>query len=248
MKDNFSGHSAQYAQYRPHYPEAFYSYLVQLVQERNNAWDCGTGNGQVAVALSSYFNRIDATDISANQLAQAPKRDNIFYSQHPAEKVPFPNQSFDLVTVGQAVHWFDMKAFYKEAQRTLKPRGLIAIIGYDLIQVEGIQNLIDDFYYNIIGPYWDPERRYLDEKYATIPFPFEEIQTPHFEISLQWPLEHLKGYLSTWSAVQRFISHNHKNPIDLLLPKVEEEVNKDAILRVKFPMLLRLGRLNFPKH
>ncbi len=78
MKDSFSGHSAQYAQYRPHYPEAFYSFLVQLIPERNHAWDCGTGNGQVAVALSSYFKKVVATDISANQLAQAPKQYFLF--------------------------------------------------------------------------------------------------------------------------------------------------------------------------
>ncbi|MDN3667833.1 class I SAM-dependent methyltransferase [Echinicola jeungdonensis] len=242
MKDNFSGHSAQYSKYRPHYPEAFYLYLKQLIPERNHAWDCGTGNGQVAVALSSYFEKVEATDISGNQLSQASKRDNICYSQCPAEKVPFPDQSFDLITVGQAIHWFDMEAFYREAHRTLKPGGIIAIMGYDLIQVEGIQDLIQDFYVNVVGPYWDPERKYLDEKYATIPFPFKEQPAPCFEINLQWTLEQLYGYLNTWSAVKHYITANQKNPVDTLRNEVKKEVKKDQILRVKFPMLLRLGR------
>ncbi|MBV9987935.1 MAG: class I SAM-dependent methyltransferase, partial [Chitinophagaceae bacterium] len=176
MKDNFSSQSQNYAQFRPHYPAELFSYLLGLVKERESAWDCGTGNGQVAGVLADHFGLVQATDISQQQLDQAISKPNIHYSVQSAEKTGFADAAFDLITVAQAIHWFRFHEFYSEVKRTLKPGGLLAVIGYGLLRTDAaLQQLLDDFYRNTVGVYWDAERRYIDEAYTTIPFPFKEI-------------------------------------------------------------------------
>ncbi|HEX6226203.1 MAG TPA: class I SAM-dependent methyltransferase, partial [Chryseolinea sp.] len=121
MKDLFSSHSKIYAAFRPTYPKALYEFIFQHVGGKNSAWDCATGNGQVAKYLSYYFDKVYATDISQQQLDQAAREENIFYSKTPAERTGFPDDQFDLITVAQALHWFDRDSFYSEALRVAKP-------------------------------------------------------------------------------------------------------------------------------
>jgi len=212
MKDNFSSHSKEYAQFRPHYPKELFEALLSLVKKRDAAWDCGTGNGQVAGVLAGHFTEIYATDISQHQLEVAVQRPNIHYSVQPAEKTGFSAKQFDLVTVAQAIHWFQFADFYSEVKRTLRPGGFIAVIGYGLVQTEKpLQTIIDHFYTKIIGPCWDAERHYIDEAYQTIPFPFEEISMPAFKIRYQWSPDQLIGYIGTWSAVKHYAKqHDQK--------------------------------------
>lgn len=241
MKDNFSSHSPDYAKFRPSYPQDLYKFLKENLIQSETAWDCGTGNGQVASELAKFFKEVQATDISKQQLENAVKRPNITYSLQRAEKTNFPETSFDLITVAQAVHWFDFKDFYKEAQRVLKPEGIIAVFGYSLFKSNlETDEVILNFYSNIIGSFWDEERRYLDEKYQTIPFPFQEVQTPKFQQKYQWTLEHLIGYLKTWSAVKHYEKSKGKNPVDLIENDLKAAFGKKA--QVVFPILLRLGK------
>ena len=134
MKDNFSSHSKAYAQFRPHYPKELFDHLLTFVNSKNTAWDCGTGNGQVAGVLADYFTEVYATDISQQQLNEAVRKNNIHYSVQPAEGTGFTDHRFDLITVAQAIHWFRFDPFYAEAKRTLQPGGLLAVIGYGLLQ------------------------------------------------------------------------------------------------------------------
>ena len=244
MKDNFSTQSDQYAKFRPHYPEALYAFMTNLLREKNQAWDCGTGNGQVASVLSRYFKAVYASDISKKQMEQAPVIENIHYLTLTAGEPYFPDQFFDLITVAQAIHWFDFDKFYKEVHRTLKPGGLMAVIGYGLTRVSPkVDKAIDHFYQNIVGPYWDPERKYLDEGYQTIPFPFEEINCPEFKIAEEWTLDHFIGYLKTWSAVKHFEAKNGFNPVDDFTQELQSAWGTENIKRkVSFPLLTRIGK------
>src|SRR5690349_10648465 len=109
--DRFSAQADLYARYRIDYPPELYAFLLATVPRRQRAWDCATGNGQVAAVLAQYFKHVDATDISQAQLDQAAARPNITYQLAPAEHTPFPDNSFALITVAQALHWFDQEAF-----------------------------------------------------------------------------------------------------------------------------------------
>ncbi|TAH18577.1 MAG: class I SAM-dependent methyltransferase [Cytophagales bacterium] len=244
MKDNFSTQSDNYAKYRPTYPPDFFAYLSAIVPEKQLAWDCGTGNGQVAYELAKLFTQVYATDISQSQIDNALQADNIHFSVEPAEKTNFGDQLFNLIVVAQAIHWFDFEQFYKEVRRTAKKDALFCVVGYGRLHVsEQIDCLITDFYENIIGKYWDKERIYIDENYRTIPFPFDEIPTPNFVNTQHWTLEHLIGYLSTWSAVKHFVKQNGYNPIDKLQAEIQKIWDKETTKQINFPLLLRIGRI-----
>jgi SAM-dependent methyltransferase len=245
MKDNFSQQSDEYAQYRPVYPEAYFNFILSVTRERNTAWDCGTGNGQVAEQLSRYFEKVHATDISQQQISRSVPNNKIEYSVQPAEQTIFPDQCFDLIVVAQAIHWFDFDLFYNEAKRTLKKEGVISIVGYNRPMVSPeIDEIITYFYKDIVGPYWDAERKYVDERYHTIPFPFEEIDSPKTKIALEWNFEHLIGYLGTWSAVKHFIKDRGTNPLEKVYDQLKKAWGNMERRTVSFPLLLKTGRLS----
>ncbi|WP_447637690.1 class I SAM-dependent methyltransferase [Flavobacterium microcysteis] len=243
MKDNFSNQASGYSKFRPSYPPELIEHIVSFTESREMALDVATGNGQVAQLLSEYFETVYATDISENQLLHAKRLLNVIYKKLPAEKTDFKDKQFDLITVAQAIHWFDFDQFYAEVYRILKPDGIFAIIGYGLFKTNAQSDkILSDFYYNIVGPFWDAERKYLDENYQTIPFPFKELETLHFQNKFSWNFEQLVGYLETWSAVEHYKAHNNENPIDLIRKELEfswEAGDKTVV----FPMLLRLGKL-----
>ncbi len=244
MKDNFSTESDKYAKFRPAYPNEFFDYLNSIVQSNAVAWDCGTGTGQIASVLSKNFDSIQATDISQSQIDNAIKRSNITYSVQPAEKTSFDDNLFDLVIIAQAIHWFDFDRFYTEVNRTAKNNSIICIIGYGRLEVnEKIDSLITNFYTNVIGEYWDKERKFVDDNYQTIPFPFDEIHCPKFSNQYSWNLAHLRGYLNTWSAVKHFIKQNKTNPVDDLINELGDNWKKDEFKNVNFPILLRIGKI-----
>lgn len=244
MKGNFSAQSDKYAKYRPAYPSSFFDYLNTITLEKQNAWDCGTGNGQVALELAKTFDNVWATDISRSQIDNAFKKDNITYSVQPAEKTNFDSRFFDLIVVAQAIHWFDFEKFYKEVERTAKENALLCVAGYGKLEISGqIDKVIADLYDNILGKYWDKERKYINEHYETIPFPFSEIQSPDLVNTQHWTLAQLIGYLNTWSAVKHFIKQNNYSPIDKLQSEIKPLWGNEENRAIRFPLLLRVGRI-----
>lgn len=238
MKDNFSQDSGNYGKFRPTYPEELYNYILTKVKSTEMAWDCATGNGQVASKLSDYFKKVEATDLSNNQLEYAIRKTNITYSRQVAELTNFPGHHFDLITVGQALHWFNFDAFFNEVKRVLKPEGVFVAFGYGLNSVSpAVNEIINDFYHNTIGPYWDEERRYIDDQYQSINFPFSHIEHRKFEYQVAWNVNHYMGYLNTWSAVKHFIKANNFNPVDELVEQLFEPWGKGQ-RTVVFPIFL----------
>lgn len=245
MKDHFSAHAATYAQFRPVYPEQLYDFLLPLISEKKVAWDCGCGNGQVAAVLANYFEHVEATDLSKKQIHHAVLKPNIEYHVAPAENTPIENNFVNLITVGQAVHWFDFDEFYKEVVRVSAPNAILAIWCYSLMEVNnGIDTIIRQFYSKTLGDqYWDPARKYIDEHYKTIPFPFEEIPAPEFTINVSWNLPQLTGYLNSWSAVQHYIQKNNRNPVEFITPDLEKAWGNQEFHNIRFPLFLRVGRV-----
>ena len=244
MKDNFSKQANLYANFRPHYPDALYKYIFEQVKNFDVALDVATGNGQAASVLANRFKKVFGTDISLKQLDNAIQKENIEYLVEPAEKFSFPDLHFDLITVAQAIHWFDFEKFYAEVNRTLKSNGLLVVIGYGLIRIDDELNaIIDHFYKNIIGPYWDKERKLIDEEYQTIPFPFTEIESPKLFIEYEWTLEHFLNYLQTWSAVQHYITANNHNPVsNEMIMQLKQYWSDEELKKICFPLFIRAGR------
>jgi ubiquinone/menaquinone biosynthesis C-methylase UbiE len=243
--DHFSGVANRYADFRPHYPAELFDYLTTIAPKDSRVWDCACGNGQATLDLAGRFDGIIATDASREQIASAIAHPKVEYRVSPAEESGLPDESVGLITVAQALHWFDLGRFYAEAKRVLKPGGVIAAWAYGVNEVEGdaVNGLVQDFYANTVGPYWPPERKLVEEGYRTIPFPFAETSLPTFRMEAQWSLEQLLGYFSTWSATSRFIKATGRNPLELLseeLARVWGDANSSRL--VVWPLSLRVGR------
>ncbi len=245
FKDHFSQQADAYAKYRPHYPRALFEYLASLPPAHDTAWDCATGNGQAALGLAPHFAAVIATDASAQQITQALPHEKIAYQVAPAERTNIPPHSVDLITVAQALHWFHFEEFYAEAKRVLEPAGVIAAWCYNLLRcVPEIDHLLDEFYFETVGPFWPPERKLLEEHYQNISFPFDEITSPDFFMTAAWNLEDLIGYLGTWSATQRFIARKKADPrIDLRVQLQKVWREPEELKRIIWPLYLRAGRL-----
>lgn len=245
-KDKFSKQSEAYKKFRPTYPDALYRELLKWVQKRDCCWDCGTGNGQVASALSPYFRTVCATDISQKQIQYAGNRDNIVFKVERAENTSFADNQFDLITVAQAIHWFDITAFQKEVRRVAKTGCLLAVWGYGLLRVSpAVDELMDYFYKEVVGSYWDKERRHIDASYKTIDLDFQSISIDSdFAITVQWDLNHLQGYLNTWSSVQNYVERNDgENPVDDLMERLSPVWGKTELKNVNFPIFIKASRV-----
>ena len=245
FKDHFSHQAGDYVRYRPAYPEALFEFLVKSTPEHELAWDCATGNGQAALGLAGHFDRIIATDPSQAQIRNAVPHKKIDYFVAPAEHTDIPPRSVDLITVAQALHWFHFDAFYEEVLRILKPQGALAVWCYGLSRINpDVDKVVHHYYRNIVGPYWPPERHYIDEKYRTIPFPFVELPTPEFHMKAEWDMSELIGYLHTWSATQLFRQKNEQDPIDIVRRALARAWGPEHTrLTVRWPLYLRLGRV-----
>lgn len=217
-KDNFSQQAQSYAKFRPRYPQALYDFILKNVSERNLAWDCATGNGQVATELAPHFTKVIATDASAAQIGQAQAMPNIEYLVAKADQTPLEDNSVDLITVGQALHWFAGEPFYSEVRRVAKSGALLICFAYGLFKCDQeLYDILERLYADILGDaYWDPERKYIEKSYSTIPFPFDEIAVPYFIMEFSWDYDTLLGYLHSWSAVQKYIKAHQSNPIELI--------------------------------
>ena len=246
FKDYFSQQAAAYSTYRPRYPKALFEYLASLCSRCDRVWDCATGNGQVAMSLVPYFQKIIATDASASQIENAATHPSIYYRIEPAEKTSIETASIDLITVAQALHWFDRARFFTEAQRVLKHNGIMAVWCYKLLSIsEEIDPIIEEYYRDIVGNYWPVERQLIEEEYRSIHFPFEEIDPPQFKMEAMWSLDRVFGYLETWSATQRFIADRRSNPIDLIRPRLTEAWGgSNASKLVSSSMAMRIGKAN----
>ena len=223
FKDHFSTGSTHYRQFRPGYPDELFSYLAQRSTGNQLAWDCATGSGQAAVALARHYDKVIASDASTQQITHATTGANVEYRVMPAEQTDLADASVDLITVAQALHWFDHDAFFNEVSRVIKPGGILAIWSYQLLNVQqDIDNIINQLYFDTLKNYWPPEREQVESGYADITFPWPRQSTPEFNMRADWTLQQMIGYLGTWSATRAYRQDRQHDPLielyDRLLP------------------------------
>lgn len=229
--------------FRPRYPQCLFEYLGSIAPSSQLAWDCGTGNGQAAVGLASVFDRVIATDASEKQIANAQSHQRIEYRVTTAENSSIGSETIDLIMVAQALHWFDLDRFYAEARRILKPDGVLVASAYNLLHIEKpIDEVVNRYYHEIVGPFWPAERR-LVEQFADLIFPFREIEAPKFDMAAHWNLGQLLGYFVTWSATQRFLAATGTNPLEQITDDLRNAWgNPEQKRSIKWPLTFRLGR------
>lgn len=241
FKDHFSGHAGEYAAHRPSYPEDLIRYLAALPAVRDLAWDCGTGNGQAARALAGHFRNVIATDASAEQIASAQAAKGVAFRVAPAEASGLDNCSVDLVTVAQALHWFDIDAFFAEAGRVLKPGGVLAAWSYERCMMEDVLNELVEAVFERVEPFWPPERDLVDDGYRSIALPWADIKTPAFEMTADWTAADMLGYMQTWSAARRYCAeHGVEATADIEASLVSRW--GPAARRIRWPLSVRVAR------
>jgi SAM-dependent methyltransferase len=203
-----------------------------------------TGSGQAALGLNPYFRQIIASDASCQQIANAQESTEISYFIARAEALPVRAECADLITVAQAMHWFDQEGFSQEVKHALKPGGILAAWSYDLLTITPeIDAILHDWERDIIGPYWPPERALVGRAYDHLPFPFARIETPAFEMTCNWSLAELTGYLNTWSGVKRYQKQHQRNPVNELESEIRKLWGNELQPRIiQWPLILLTGR------
>jgi 2-polyprenyl-3-methyl-5-hydroxy-6-metoxy-1,4-benzoquinol methylase len=268
IKDLFS-HGEIYLNSRPRYPNAVGSALFALCGQRNSVvWDVGAGNGQLTKILANHFEFVVGSDINENQISKAMDSPNVRYAvisaEESAEEIEARNiglkrNCVDLITVAQALHWFDFPKFHQTVKEMLNPNGgIYAAVGYDLPKISpNVDQLVMNYYDNVIGKYWETNRRHVETHYKNIPFPeFEKDEELDVEklfppealcISLEWKFEDLIAYLNSWSATQSAIKQTGKHPLKDS-PKLVEDMHDAWNLNgnsynVKFPLFFKVFKM-----
>lgn len=247
FKDHFSHVATDYATHRPTYPSALVDLLARLAPARRLTWDAGCGSGQLSVLLADRFERVWATDASSDQLARATAHPRVTYSRAPAQTSGLGDGVVDLSTAAQAAHWFDLPSYYAEVRRVTRPGGIVALISYGVMMVAPeVDAVVRPFYHDVLGAYWPPERRHVDEGYRSLPFPFEELsaQLPDLEIRLEWRFADVVGYVGTWSAVLALQRAQGPAPLGAFQQALVREWGPaERVRTVRWPLALRVGRV-----
>jgi SAM-dependent methyltransferase len=236
--------AAAYARHRPRYPRRLTAYLAALAPGRALAWDCATGNGQVAVALAARFAAVVATDASAAQLARARAHPRVRYFVAQERAPMLASGSVDLVTTAQALHWLERASFYAEATRVLRPGGVIALWCYARPRVRrGVDAVIDRLCDRVVGPFWPPERALVEAGYASLALPFEELQAPRFDMRAFWSLAQFEGYVDTWSSAQAYRLAHGRSPVAAVHDDLAAVWGCARQRTVRWPLHLRVARV-----
>lgn len=245
FKDHFSDRAAAYAEHRPSYPVALVEFLAGLPSRPRVAWDCGCGSGQLSLLLATRFERVIATDASAQQIAAATRHPNVDYRCAPAEASGLPNGVVDLAVAAQAAHWFDLTLYYAEVRRVARPGAIVALVTYWLLSIDDtLDPVIRRFYSEVLGPYWPPERRHVETNYGSLLFPFDEIEAPPLEIRVDWALADVLGFVGTWSATRAITQARGPAPLAAFRGEMAQAWGPHGAVRtVRWPLALRVGRL-----
>lgn len=246
FEDRFSDLAGQYARHRPSHPQELFDYLAAISPGQDLAWDVGTGSGQAARQLADHFNHVIATDASQEQIEQASPHPKVEYRVEPAEKTSLPADAVDLITAAVSLHWFDFEAFYREVRRVSKPGAVLAAWTYFFANITPeIDALMRDFYYGTLAGYWSDRLRYVEAGYETLPFPFQEIDPPPFEMMARWSLADLSGFILSWSGTGAFIGEHGERPVAEFLVRLGDVWgDPEQVREVRWDLHMRIARVN----
>ncbi len=241
-EDHFSRIASAYARGRIGYPTELFDFLVQLCPARDLAWDCATGSGQAVADLAARFQRVIATDISDELLGRAPSLPNVSYAIAAAEQAPVDPHAVDLVTVAQALHWFNLPAFWTELRRVLKPDGIFAFWGYTWPRATPEIDALLDELRDTLAAHWPARSAILHDDYRGIVPPFAVVPTPAFEAVVAWTREDYLAHLASWSAMRYCREHTGADPLPALDQRLSALWPRGEKIRIRWPLALRVTR------
>lgn len=245
FKDHFSANAGGYASFRPDYPPALFADLAALCGRPERAWDCGCGNGQASLGLAGHFDEVVATDPSAGQIANARPHERVRYAVASAERSGLPDASVDLVVAAQAAHWFDLAAFYDEVRRVARSGAVLALITYGIMEMDPpVDAVFQSIYRGPVGAHWPPERAHVENGYRDFAFPFPALDMPRQAMRAEWPLEHLVGYIGTWSATKEYRAATGDDPLPAARAALAAVWGEpDTPREIRWPLGGRIGRV-----
>jgi SAM-dependent methyltransferase len=243
FKDHFSGVAAEYAAHRPEYPVELADALAARAPARGLAWEAGCGSGQLSTLLGDRFERVLASDASAEQVAMARLHPRVEYRVARAEDASgLPSGSVDLCVSAQAAHWFDLDAYYAEVRRVARPRCLVAMITYGTPTVDADVASALEALIAAVRPYWPPDRSSVDQMYGDLPFPFVEEPFPALDMTARWPADRLIGYARTWSSTLGLVKAKGAEALTPLEDALREAWGSRLRI-VHWPLGARVGRV-----
>jgi len=184
-----------------------------------------------------------ATDASRAQLDAAMPHPRVDYRQELAGETGLRSGSVDLTTAAQAAHWFELDGYYSEVRRVAAPGAVVALLSYGLPSLDGSpDDVLRRFHIDVLAPHWPPQRRFVEEGYRTLPFPFAELRPPAFRMEVSWPVEAFLGYVETWSAVRKMEAAEGRGRIEDFRGELTHAWGTRA-RRIEWPLSLRVGRI-----
>jgi SAM-dependent methyltransferase len=150
----------------------------------------------------------------------------------------------DLLMAAQAFHWFESEPFYAEALRVLRPAGVLALVSYALSRITPEVDAVVDELYTSLDPYWEPERRIVEDGYASVRVPFAELPTPAFEMRSAWTVDDLIGYLGTWSALRKAQAAEGRDPLGDIGPQLATVWGESPRRGAVWPLSVRAFRVH----
>jgi hypothetical protein len=252
--DHFSSRAGPYARFRPSYPDELASGLAALSPRSRLAWDAGAGSGQLSTVLAGRFERVIATDASAEQLAHAVSHPRVEFRRARAEASGLDAGTVDLAVSAQAAHWFDLDRYYAEVRRVASsPDAVVALVSYGIGDLDGAPGeVLLHFHGVVLADHWPPERRHVEEGYRSLPFPFpefgreldDELGPMPKALRGSWTLEELVGYVGTWSALRSLTRERGDAPFAAFRRDLARAWGDPAARReVRWPLSIRAGRI-----
>lgn len=243
--NHFDQGGHQYASHRPDYPDILAERLAALAPNRSHALDVGCGTGQFSVQLASHFAQVYATDPSESQIENATQQNNIHYAVGCAETIALPNRSCALITAAQSAHWFKLDRFYAEARRVACEGAVVALVSYGVLSLEGaLGECFQQHYWGPLHAYWPAGREHVEGAYRDLPFPFEPLHCDCPDITRDWVLADLVGYIKTWSATKRALAAGEQALVAALIDELTQLwPDPTSRRRIVWPVTARVGRL-----
>ena len=177
-----------------------------------------------------HYRQVVATDASKVQLERATPHPRILYLHTPptakddelASLIGGEN-SVDLITVAQAVHWLDLPTFYPLASRLLrKPGGVIAVWCYNSPAVNPEFDAAMEAFFHTTLPYRERNANHVFDEYKSLPFPFESVGlgSEGNPVAMDIPKEVSFGGISRWLGSWSAVVTAKRQGVDLLSDEV----------------------------